>query len=382
MLDDLLPATSKLVELKAIDAAQLERNYRLLKELEAPQVLCGAVPSAQDTARAMLDVLAATAYRCSSTAWALGTSAILCGRALEVGRGRPLWDSWRAKIETGAVHGCFSISEWGPMSDPASVTSRLTKQSDGTFVAQGEKTRVTNLQYADLAVVIVRNAAGTDLSFALVELKRAGIAQREIEKMGLSGMSWGVLTLDALPLPAEAVVENVGLAQVVSVTEWGQCMIGAIALGQLRRLIDTTRRYVSEISSFGRRLIELDHIHSALELATLDARWLDELLVAAFVSKVERVPPPATLGLAKAFATERAVQLAVDAMRFFGAWGWSAEFAVERILRDCLGNVAGGMANERILEIAGATALGQNPWSYPQLVKTAEQPTDGRPRTR
>ena len=57
-------------------------------------------------------------------------------------------------------------------------------------------------------------------------------------------------------------------------------------------------------------------------------------------------------------------RVADHAMRTFGGWGFSTDHPIERIYRDSLGNVPGGLTTDRLREFLACPMVGADPWTY------------------
>ncbi|HET7297689.1 MAG TPA: acyl-CoA dehydrogenase family protein, partial [Burkholderiales bacterium] len=135
--------------------------------------------------------------------------------------------------------------------------------------------------------------------------------------------------------------EGRGFHQAVGGLELGRLNVAARGVGVAKAALDEAVRYSQQRQTFGKPICE----HQAIQLKLGDMATRVEaarLLVknaAEIYDRGERCDMEA--GMAKYFATEAAFENAHEAMRIHGGYGYSKEFAVERLYRDapllCIG---------------------------------------------
>jgi len=133
------------------------------------------------------------------------------------------------------------------------------------------------------------------------------------------------------------VFDQLGLAAAQLVAQ----RIAARGVGLAKAALDDSLRYAQVRKTFGKPIGQHQAIQLKLaEMATRceAARLLTEAAARAY-DRGERCDMEA--GMAKYFATEAAFENAHEAMRIHGGYGYSKEFAVERLYRDapllCIG---------------------------------------------
>src|SRR5208282_811604 len=117
-------------------------------------------------------------------------------------------------------------------------------------------------------------------------------------------------------------------------------------VGVAQAALDEAVRYAQQRSTFGKKLHE--HQAIALKLGDMATRTQASRLLVDAAAKAydrgERVDYEA--GMAKLFATESALENAIEAMRIHGGYGYSTDFPVERLYRDAPLLVIGEGTNE------------------------------------
>ena len=306
------------------------------------------------------------AKACGSTFWAVSISTALCGKMIHELCTEEHHRVWLGPIVRGEKIGCFAASEDGPGSDPGAYRTSLRSTPSG-WVLRGRKSRVSNAVTADVAVVLARqdSTANAGLCYVVVDLKRPGIQRSEIPKLGLRGMSWGVLEFDDVVIPHQDVILNASMDKILASVEWGQLLQTFCAIGLAAASLEASLSYAAERTAFGRPIGHLPVVHGRLAdvRAELDAARL--LALDASRVKGEGEAARELVVMAKIYATEMAVRAADVAMRTFGGWGFSEQHDVERFYRDSLANVPAGLPTDRLREFLACGLVGVDPWTYP-----------------
>ncbi len=165
-------------------------------------------------------------------------------------------------------------------------------------------------------------------------------------------------------MPADCLiggVEGKGLQQVLSGLELGRINVAARGVGVARAALQDSVAYAQQRKTFGKAICEHQAIQLKLgEMATRTeaARLLVDSAARAF-DRGERCDMEA--GMAKLFATEAAMENALDAMRIHGGYGYSTEFNVERYYRDAPLLLIGEGTNEMQRLIIARQLIERNP---------------------
>jgi alkylation response protein AidB-like acyl-CoA dehydrogenase len=137
-----------------------------------------------------------------------------------------------------------------------------------------------------------------------------------------------------------------GLHFILSALELGRINIAARAVGVARAAFDAALRYSQERQTFGVPIARHQAIQFKLaDMATkLEASRLLTRSAAERFDAGERADVEA--GMAKLFASESAFEIATEAMRIHGGYGYTTEFPVERYYRDAPLMIIGEGTNE------------------------------------
>ncbi|HYZ97716.1 MAG TPA: acyl-CoA dehydrogenase family protein [Acidimicrobiales bacterium] len=257
------------------------------------------------------------------------------------------------RLAGGDVRGAFSLSEPDAGSDAAAIRCKATPDGD-EYVLDGTKMWVTNGERAGVVALAARAPEG--ITCFLIEKEPGatfgGIAtSRTIGKLGYKGIETVEMSYAGHRVPASSVLggpegRGQGLRQVLGALELGRVNIAARAVGVAQAAYDAAMRYAHERETFGVHI----HKHQAIQFKLADMATRIEasrLLTRSAAEKVdagERADVEA--GMAKLFASETAFEVATEAMRVHGGYGYTTELPVERYYRDAPLMIIGEGTNE------------------------------------
>ncbi|HEY2695387.1 MAG TPA: acyl-CoA dehydrogenase family protein [Pseudonocardiaceae bacterium] len=256
-------------------------------------------------------------------------------------------------MATGEIRATMALTEPGGGSDLQALTTRAERDGDG-YRINGAKTWITNARRSQLIALLCRtdpNArpAHAGISILLVEPGPGFTVSRDLPKLGYKGVESCELSFVDYHAPCDALlggVEGRGFAQMMRGLEIGRIQVAARALGVARAAFDDALRYAQERESFGKPIWRHQSVGNYLaDMATkyTAARQL-VLHTAERYDTGERSDLEA--GMAKLFASETAMEIALNAMRVHGGYGYSTEFDVERYFRDAPLMIVGEGTNE------------------------------------
>ncbi|MGH3378520.1 MAG: acyl-CoA dehydrogenase family protein, partial [Actinoallomurus sp.] len=155
--------------------------------------------------------------------------------------------------------------------------------------------------------------------------------------------------------------EGRGFAQMMRGLEVGRIQVAARAVGVARAALDDSLRYAQERETFGEPIWRHQSVGNHLaDMATrLRAARLLTLDAADLLDAGERCDMEA--GMAKLYASEAAMEIALNAVRIHGAAGYSTEFDVERYFRDAPLMIVGEGTNEIQRNVIVKQLIGRNP---------------------
>ncbi len=243
------------------------------------------------------------------------------------------------RLARGEDLGGIMLTEPEAGSDLGSL--RTTYRRDGDrFLLAGSKAWITNAGVGDTFVVLATHDPGRGprgISAFVLDARQPGVVVHPPEKkMGLHSSRTSMVTLEDAHVPAENLLgeEGQGYKIALATLDHSRLGIAAQSLGIAQAAIDAALRYSKEREQFGRPII--DHQAVGFRLADMNteleaARWLTYR--AAWLSE-RGGRYTRTSAEAKLLASETANRIVALAVQVHGGYGYSREYAVERLYRE------------------------------------------------
>ncbi|MFI5523302.1 acyl-CoA dehydrogenase family protein [Streptomyces platensis] len=257
------------------------------------------------------------------------------------------------RMATGEIRATMALTEPGGGSDLQALRTVARRDPDG-YVVNGSKTWITNSRRSRLIALLCKTdpdatPAHRGISILLAEHGPGLTVSRDLPKLGYKGVESCELSFDDYRAPADAVlggVEGEGFAQMMRGLETGRIQVAARALGVGRAALEDALAHAQQRESFGKPIWQHQSIGNYLaDMATsLSAARQLTLFAAREADAGRRVDMEA--GMAKLFASETALEIALNAVRIHGGYGYSTEFDVERYFRDAPLMIVGEGTNE------------------------------------
>jgi isovaleryl-CoA dehydrogenase len=287
-----------------------------------------------------------------SLAGAMGGHTVVAKLILDYGTRRQK-DTYLPRMATGELRATMALTEPGGGSDLQAMRTSAVRVGD-EYVINGSKTWITNARTAELIALLCKNdpaatPAHKGISILLVEKGPGFSLSRDLPKLGYKGVESCEIAFDDFRVPASSLLgerEGEGFAQMMRGLEIGRIQVASRALGVGRAALEDALRYSQERESFGKPIWKHQSIGNYLAdmVTKLTAARQLVLYASRRFDAGERSDMEA--GMAKLFASETAMQIALDAIRIHGGYGYSTEFDVERYFRDAPLMIVGEGTNE------------------------------------
>ena len=258
-----------------------------------------------------------------------------------------LKEKYLARFASGAIRGGLALTEPNAGTDLQAIRLRARREGDH-YVLNGTKTWISNGIQGSCFAVLAKTDPDAQprhkgMSMFLCEKGPGFTASRKLEKLGYKGIDAAELVFQDYRVPAANLIgeEGRGFQQAVGGLELGRINVAARGVGVAAAALAEALKYSRERHTFGKPICEHQAIQLKLgEMATrVEAARLLVENAARIYDRGERCDLEA--GMAKYFASEAAFENAHEAVRIHGGYGYSKEFAVERLYRDapllCIG---------------------------------------------
>ena len=261
-------------------------------------------------------------------------------------------------LARGEKVGCWGLTENSAGSDAGGT--KTTAVRDGAhWVINGSKTFITNGRVADTAVVMAvtdRAKGNKGISAFILERGMKGFRSgKKEDKLGVRSSDTSELVFEDCRVPAENLLgqEGCGFVDTLKILDRGRIGIAAFSIGIAQAALEASMTYSQGRRQFGHPIADFQAIQfkiadmaTKVSAARLLAWHAASLRDAGKEHKVES-------SMDKLFASEAAVEIALDAVQIHGGYGYLKEYPVERYLRDSkLGTIGEGTSEVQRLVIA------------------------------
>jgi alkylation response protein AidB-like acyl-CoA dehydrogenase len=282
----------------------------------------------------------------------------LCSAHLHLSGGEEQKRRFLPPLARGEKVGCWGLTEPGSGSDAGGMRTTAVRDG-GHWVLNGSKNFITNGGIADTAVVMAvtdRAAGKKGISAFVVERGTPGFRSgKKEDKLGVRSSDTSELVLEDCRLPAANLIgrEGMGFVDTLKILDKGRVGIAAFSVGIAQASLEASMRYALERKQFGHPIADFQAIQFKIaEMATrTEAARLLAWRAAAMADAGQN--HTAESAMAKLFASEAAVEIALEAVQVHGGYGYLKDYPVERYLRDAkIGTIGEGTSEVQRLVIA------------------------------
>ncbi len=247
------------------------------------------------------------------------------------------------KLSSGEFVGALAMSEPGAGSDVVGSMACKAEKKGDRWIANGSKMWITNGPDADVAIVYMRTAArdqGTKAMTAFViekGMKGYSTAQK-LDKLGMRGSNTCELVFQGCEIPAENVLGEVngGSRVLMRGLDTERVVLSGGPLGIMQAAMDLVLPYVHERRQFGQPIGTFELMQGKLAdmYTKLQASRAFSYRTAQALDHGRGRAARKDAAACLLFASENAVQVALEAIQALGGNGYINDFPAGRLLRD------------------------------------------------
>lgn len=283
-------------------------------------------------------------------AGSIGTRSEIAGELIGSAGTDDQRERWLPGIAAGEILPTAVFTEPDTGSDLASLKTRATRQGDGSWRLQGNKTWITHASRSDLMTVLARTDADSTgyegLSMFLVSKTRgtesdpfpdAGLSGGEIPVLGYRGMREYELAFSQLPVAEDGLlggVEGAGFKQLMQTFEGARIQTASRALGVAWRAFELGFRYATDRRQFGRPIVAFPRVSDKLALMLAEILMARAITYYAARQKDRGRRCDIEAGMAKLLAARIAWSNADLSLQIHGGNGYALEYEISRVLAD------------------------------------------------
>lgn len=270
------------------------------------------------------------------------------------------------RMATGELRATMALTEPGGGSDLQAMLT-VAREADGELVINGSKTWISNARRSGLVALLCKTDPAAaprhrGISIVLVEPGPGYEVSKDLPKLGYKGVESCELVFTDYRTPAGQILGGIagkGFAQMMRGLETGRINVASRALGVASAALEDALAYSQERETFGQPIWKHQAIgHYLADMATklTAARQLTRHAAEVYDTGARA---DMEAGMAKLFASEVAMEVALNAVRIHGGYGYSTEFDVERYFRDAPLMIVGEGTNEIQRNVIAAQLVGR-----------------------
>lgn len=307
-----------------------------LTGLQVPEEYGGAGLDSVSAAIAIEEI----GWACGSTGLSMAAHNGLCCFPIKQWGTQAQKEKYLPRLTSGEVLGALALTEPNAGSDLGNGVKTAAVKEGDSWIIDGAKAWITNPKFAPVVITLCRTdkQAGTHgFSMILAEPETPGMDIRPPEKkMGLKGSPTQQIIYDNCRVPLDHLLgtEGRGFHQTMETLDGGRISIGALSIGLAQAAFEEAVRYARQREAFGQKISNFQAIQWMIADAALEIDAARLLVYRAAWLKENGKPFTKEAAMAKLFASEIAEKVCHNAIQIHGSYGYSQEFAVERIYRD------------------------------------------------
>jgi glutaryl-CoA dehydrogenase (non-decarboxylating) len=234
---------------------------------------------------------------------------------------------------------CFGLTEPDAGSDVAAMRTTAVREGD-SYVLNGQKCWISYAPIANHALVFAKTdpqAHHKGISAFIIETELPGVSRATTDhKLGVWAGSTGELYFDDVEVSSESLLgeEGQGFEIAMYALDQGRFTVASGACGVIRACLERSTAYANERETFGQAIGRNQFVQDLIAEMVVDYETSKLLVMQAAWLKDQGIRNTRETSLAKYHATEAAFRAAQSALRIHGAYGYAAEYGIERYLRN------------------------------------------------
>jgi alkylation response protein AidB-like acyl-CoA dehydrogenase len=246
---------------------------------------------------------------------------------------------WLPLLASGQIHGAFCLSEPEAGSDATSQKTTAIDMGDH-YLVNGTKNWITNGNTASFYIVIAqtdveKRSKGINALIMTKDMPGFSVGPKE-HKMGIRGSDTHSLMFNDVKVPKENRIgeDGFGFKFAMKTLAGGRIGIASQALGIASGAYELALKYSKERKAFGTEICNHQAIAFKLADMHVNIEAARHLCLKAAWDKDNHLNYDISGAMAKLFASQTAMDTAVEAVQIHGGNGYVREYHVERMMRD------------------------------------------------
>lgn len=253
-------------------------------------------------------------------------------------------------IISGNLMSCIGITEPNTGSDVQNIQTNAIKKGDN-YIVNGSKTFITNGVYGDFIVTVVKTdpaAKSKGISLLVIDLDSPGITKTKIDKLGWRSSDTAELSFDNVVVPSENLVgeEGKGFYYLMNGLQLERLCFMPSSIATMEFAISESLSYMNERKAFGKSINKFQVLRHRIAQLSSEIEALKVFSYYCCNLYDKKIYDVKLCSMGKLLCTELHEKVSTQCLQFFGGNGFSEDYPMARMYRDCrVGTIGGGTSD-------------------------------------
>ena len=253
-------------------------------------------------------------------------------------------------IISGDLISCIGITEPNAGSDVQNIRTNAIKR-EGNYIVNGSKTFITNGVYGDFIVTVVKTdpaAKSKGISLLVIDLDSPGITKTKIDKLGWRSSDTAELSFDNVVVPSENLVgeEGKGFYYLMNGLQLERLCFMPSSIATMEFAISESLSYMNERKAFGKSINKFQVLRHRIAQLSSEIEALKVFSYYCCNLYDKKIYDVKLCSMGKLLCTELHEKVSTQCLQFFGGNGFSEDYPMARMYRDCrVGTIGGGTSD-------------------------------------
>ena len=258
-------------------------------------------------------------------------------------------------IISGNLISCIGITEPNTGSDVQNIQTNAIKKGDN-YIVNGSKTFITNGVYGDFIVTVVKTnqaARSKGISLLVIDLDSPGITKTKIDKLGWRSSDTAELSFDNVVVPSENLLgeEGKGFYYLMNGLQLERLCFMPSSIATMEFAISESLSYMNERKAFGKTIDKLQVLRHRIAQLSSEIEALKVFSYYCCNLFDKNIYDVKLCSMGKLLCTELHEKVSTQCLQFFGGNGYTEDYPMARMYRDCRVGTIGGGTSEIMREI-------------------------------
>ena len=253
-------------------------------------------------------------------------------------------------IISGDLISCIGITEPNAGSDVQNIRTNAIKKG-GNYIVNGSKTFITNGVYGDFIVTVVKTdpaAKSKGISLLVIDLDSPGITKTKIDKLGWRSSDTAELSFDNVVVPSENLVgeEGKGFYYLMNGLQLERLCFMPSSIATMEFAISESLSYMKERKAFGKSINKFQVLRHRIAQLSSEIEALKVFSYYCCNLYDKKIYDVKLCSMGKLLCTELHEKVSTQCLQFFGGNGFSEDYPMARMYRECrVGTIGGGTSD-------------------------------------